>query len=137
MAPKWYLAFVLMASLASCDTIDRERKQKDKYATSQKDISEIEKETPAKFLTVSVSDRKNLLGQTVVKGSITNNAKMVTYKDVQLKLMFFSKTKALLEQDVETIYDSVRPGASISFKSKYFAPKGSDSAAAEITAAKF
>ena len=46
-----------------------------------------------------------MLGQTVVKGTITNNATVAVFKDVDLKLSFYSKTRALLETDKETIFE--------------------------------
>jgi hypothetical protein len=62
---------------------------------------------------------------------------MVTYKDVEIKLFFYSKTGTLLEEDVETIYEEVHPGSSVRFKSKYFAPKGSDKLELKVMGAKF
>jgi len=73
----------------------------------------------------------------VIKGSITNTAKMVTFKDVDVQLSFYSKTGTLLMQDQEVIYDEVAPGNTIRFKSKYFSPKGTDSVAMKILSAKF
>ena len=72
----------------------------------------------------------------VIKGSVTNNAKVCTYKDVQLELSFFSKTGTLLEKDNETVYDEVAPGNSVSFKTKYYAPKGTDSLDIRVVDAK-
>lgn len=65
-----------------------------------------------------------------------NNATVATYKDVDLKLSFFSKTKALLETDKETVFEVIHPSESKNFKTKYFAPKGTDSVALEVLAAK-
>ncbi len=59
-----------------------------------------------------------------------------TYKDVDLKLTFYSKTKALLETDKETVFEVLPPGQSKNFKTKYFAPKGTDSVALEVLGAK-
>lgn len=112
-------------------------KASDKYEHSKEELSETEKKYPARFLKVSGSDKKNLLGQTVVKGTLFNNAKIVSFKDVELKLSFYSKTGALLEQDQEVIYETVEPGGSKSFKTKYFTPKGTDSVAMEVVSAKF
>jgi hypothetical protein len=53
-----------------------------------------------------------------------------------VQLDFYSKTGALLETDKETIYETIHPGQSKSFKTKYFAPKGSDSVALKVLDAK-
>lgn len=117
-----------------------EEQQKDsqkKYEEVTLSVEELEKKSPVKFLKVAGDDKKNLLGQTVIKGKISNKAKMVTYKDIDVQLSFYSKTKTLLMEDQEMVYDEVAPGATINFKSKYFAPKGTDSVAMKIVSAKF
>lgn len=109
----------------------------DKYEKTKESLGETEQKNPVKFLTVSGNNKRNLLGQTVVRGSVTNNAKVSTYKDVDVKLSFYSKTGALLEEDHEVVYQSINPGATTNFKSKYFAPKGTDSVAMHIAGAKY
>ncbi|MNY30246.1 hypothetical protein D3C86_1643410 [compost metagenome] len=84
---------------------------------------------------VSNTDRKNLIGQTVVKGSISNKATICWYKDVELRLSFYSKTGVKLDEGLETIYENIGPGKTIKFKTKYFAPKGTDSVAISINKA--
>lgn len=109
----------------------------EKYEKGKSSIEEIEKKNPEQFLRVSVNSKKNLLNQTVIKGNIFNNAKIVSYKDIGIKLKFYSKTGALLEEDTDVIYESITPGGSKSFKSKYFTPKGTDSVAMSVVGAKF
>ena len=98
--------------------------QQDTYETSKMTIEEIEQKKPARFLSVDGKNRKNIIGQTVVKGIIQSTATVVAYKDIDVKLSFYSKTGALLEEDHEIIYETIAPGEDLSFKSKYFAPKG-------------
>ena len=128
------LAVILMACTSS---EEKEKKAADKYEETKLSLEEIEKQTPEKFISVAGSDKKNLLGQTVVKGKITNNAKMATFKDVDVKLFFYSKTGVLLQEDQEMLYETVPPGTTKSFKSKYFAPKGTDSIAMRVVSAKY
>jgi len=109
----------------------------DNYEKGKASIEDIEKKNPKQFLKVAGNSKQNLLRQTVIKGNIYNNAKIVSYKDIEIKIRFFSKTGALLEEDLDTVYESVTPGGSASFKSKYFAPKGTDSVAMTIQSAKF
>lgn len=130
--------FTLGVALFACtSTEEKEKKNKDKYEDSKLSLEEIEKQSPLQFLSVAGSDKKNLLGQTVVKGKVSNKAKMVTYKDVDIKLFFYSKTGTLLQEDQEIVYESVAPGATVSFKSKYFSPKGTDSIAMKVVSAKY
>jgi len=48
----------------------------------------------------------------VVKGKISNKSIATTYKDIEIKMTFYSKTGALLENDKEVIYENVGPGTS-------------------------
>lgn len=110
--------------------------EKDSYEKTKETLEEKEKKNPTNFLKVSGHDKHNLIGQTVIKGTVSNNAKVCTYKDVELELSFFSKTGTLLEKDNETVYDEIAPGTSSNFKTKYFAPKGTDSVGIKILSAK-
>lgn len=107
------------------------------YEASSINMQKAEKKNPAAFLTVKGEKKKNLIGQTVVKGSIFNSAKIVIYKDVDIKLSFYSKTGAVLEEDREMVYARVAPGSQVNFKSKYFTPKGTDSIGFKVVGAKF
>ena len=122
--------------LTFCNRKHDEKKLMDNYEKGKLSVAEVEKKTPERFLVVGGSNRKNLFGQTVIKGNIINNAKMVSYKDVDIKLFFYSKTGTLLEEDHEVIYETLNPGAGKSFKTKYFAPKGTDSVAMKVISAK-
>lgn len=134
------LIFSLLISIAlfSCSESDSKNagKEKDSYEATKESLQEKETKDPQSFLSISGHDRNNLLGQTVVKGTITNKATVASYKDVDVKLDFYSKTGTLLETDKETVYEIIGPGQSKNFKTKYFAPKGTDSVALSVTAAK-
>jgi hypothetical protein len=131
------LVFVTAIIMSACNSSDKKTDAvKDKYEQTKETLEETEKKNPARFLSVTGKDKRNLLGQTVVKGMLNNTAKVASYKDVQIKLSFYSKTKALLEEDVETVFETLAPGKSAEFKTKYFAPKGTDSVALKIVGAK-
>jgi type IV pilus biogenesis protein CpaD/CtpE len=131
------LLFLAILLITACNSSDKKADAaKDKYEQTKESLEDTEKKYPVRFLTVTGHDKRNLLGQTVVKGSLSNTAKVASYKDVEIKLFFYSKTKALLEEDVETIFETLAPGKSADFKTKYFAPKGTDSVALKIIGAK-
>jgi len=131
-------SILISITLFSCSESDTKKaeKEKDSYQVTKESLEEKEKKDPQNFLSVSGRDKHNLLGQTVVKGTITNKATVASYKDVDVKLDFYSKTGTLLETDKETVYEIIAPGQSKNFKTKYFAPKGTDSVALSIIAAK-
>ena len=115
---------------------EKETAEKDVYEKAKESLEEREKKNPVSFITVTSKDKHNLIGQTVIKGTVNNNAKVCTYKDVELELSFFSKTGVLLEKDSEKIYEVIEAGKSADFKTKYFAPKGTDSVGIKVVGAK-
>ena len=117
----------------SCKTEKKDKKfDTENYEKVKETLADKEKNNPARFLTVSNKDHKNIIGQTVVKGTLTNSATVCTYKDVELRLSFYSKTATKLDEVVETIYETIAPGKTVKFKTKYFAPKGTDSVAIKV-----
>ena len=130
---------VIIAALlfTACKGKADDKKTTDIYEKGKLTVEEIEKKNPERFLTVSGNDKKNILGQTVIRGTIINNGKMVSFKDVDIKLSFYSKTGALLEEDHEVIYETIAPRDSKNFKTKYFAAKGTDSVGMKVISAKY
>lgn len=133
-----FSAIIFTIIFIACNSTEKqEANAQKKYEKTKADLATVEKETPLNFLVVNGGYKKNILRQSVVRATIFNNAKMVTYKDVDVKLSFYSKTGVLLEEDHETIYENVGPGESVKFKSKYFTPKGTDSVGFKIVKAAF
>ncbi len=133
------LAFVVAALSTGCGgntEKEAEEKQKDKYEQTKETLEETEKKNPKRFISVEGHDRKNLIGQTVIEGKVSNNAKIASYKDIDIELSFYSKTGTLLEKDHEVIYKMIAPGIKDDFKIKYYAPKGTDSVALKVIGAK-
>lgn len=128
-----------MASVLLLIACKDKQKEKDfdntSYETVKESLAEKEKNNPKRFLIISNRDRKNIIGQTVVMGSITNKATVCWYKDVELRLSFFSKTGVKLDEGLETVYENIGPGKTVKFKTKYFAPKGTDSVAISVNKA--
>ena len=135
---KYILLLCMAASLTACTAKEHyDINGNDAYESSRASLGDTEKKNPKRFLKVTGTDRKNIIGQTVVRGTIYNSAKVVTYKDVDIQLSFYSKTGTLLEQDDEIVYESVEPGGSKTFKSKYFTPRGTASVKFEVKGAKY
>lgn len=136
---KMIAAFIVLGSiLAACggDEKTAETKAKDKYEQTKESLEETEKKNPKRFLTVEGHDKKNLLRQTVIKGTISNSATVAKFKDVDIEMSFFSSTGALLLKEHEVVYEVVGPGSSVNFKTKTYAPKGTDSISMKVFAAK-
>lgn len=132
-----FFLFCFLIFLASCDTAEiKVSIDKQDYDQTKESLLKKETKDPVSFLRVSGTDKRNLVGQTVVKGKLVNTATLAVYKDVDVELKFISKTGALLETDKETFYEIIHPGETKDFKTKYFAPKGTDSVALKVIAAK-
>ena len=131
------LSLTLLSSLFlfACNS-DNPAKEKESYNATKNSLLQKEEKNPATFIVVKGNSKKNIVGQTVVKGTLVNKASVATYKDVNLQLTFYSKTKALLETDKEIIFEILNPGESNNFKTKYFAPKGTDSVGLQVMGAK-
>ena len=137
MKPSLFLAMAFFALLFSCTSESKKAAtEKESYEKTKETLKEKEEKNPSGFIQVKGNNKKNILGQTVIKGSVTNNAKVAIFKDVELQLSLYSKTRALLETDKETVFEIVHPGESKDFKTKYFAPKGTDSVALAVLGAK-
>lgn len=130
------IVLVSLVLFSACSNSGKKAEaEKENYQKAKAILEEKEKKNPVVFLSVNSRDKHNLLGQTVIKGSVSNNAKVCTYKDVQLELSFFSKTGTLLLKTKETVYDKIEPGKSVNFKAKEFAPKGADSVEIKVIGA--
>jgi len=127
---------ILSLFFTACSSGDKSAEKNDKYEQGKETLAEAEKKAPTRFITIDGHDKKNILGQTVIKGTLHNSAKVSSYKDIDVELSFYSKTGTLLQKDHEIIYETIEPGSSTNFKTKYFAPKGTDSVAMRVVAAK-
>ncbi|HET7115022.1 MAG TPA: hypothetical protein VFI29_00940 [Hanamia sp.] len=137
---KKYIFLILTLSVfilaCSSDNSTKEKTEKQSYQLTKDELLKKEQKNPQDFITVTGYNKKNILGQTVVKGTLVNKASIAIFKDVEIKLSFYSKTQTLLETDKETEYISIGPGESKDFKTKYFTPKGTDSVALQVLGAK-
>ena len=80
-----FIAIACIVFLLACKNKAKEiASEKEAYKKATQILEEKEKKNPVSFLTVNSHDKSNLIGQTVIKGSIANTAKVCTYKDVQL-----------------------------------------------------
>lgn len=119
------LLFFCMIMVAACHS--KEHKfDTTTYEKTKESLEEKERKSPEQFLSVSSTDKKNLIGQKVIRLSIHNRATVASYKDVKLKISFISKTGTLLEDNEETVYEVIPPNGTVKYKTKYFAPKGTD-----------
>jgi hypothetical protein len=135
-SPVLLIAFSIFLFSCIGDEVEKKSTDQESYKLTKESLLKKELKSPQSFLVVEGHNKRNVLGQTVIKGTITNKATVAVFKDVDIKLSFYSKTRALLETDKETVFEVLQPGESKNFKTKYFAPKGTDSVILEVLGAK-
>lgn len=98
---KSFISVLIIAFFCTACNDVAEKMEKDSYEKSKETLAQKEAKNPTRFLVVTASDKKNLIGQTVIKGTIANTATVCWYKDIVLKMSFYSKTKVLLEEGMK------------------------------------
>lgn len=78
---------------------------------------------PEAYVKLSFDYRKNILGETVVEGAMTNNAQHTTYRDVRLMVYFDDAESTVLDSASQVIFEAVAPGAKADFRIKEKGPK--------------
>jgi len=96
------------------------------YEENKISLAQNESEHPQQFLKLSSDDKKNLFGNTVIKGRIVNTASVAAYKNTRIKMLCY-KNGIHVEEHEDVMPDIIRPGAIKNFKIKYHLPKGTDS----------
>jgi len=73
-------------------------------------IEEMEYSQPTKFLSADATYRENFWGdKIIVKCSITNKATVATYKDVVVRITYYSKTDTEIKSKEHVIYEVFPP----------------------------
>lgn len=127
--------FLILAILltASCGS-EEQKLDTASYEKTKESLSDKEKKNPLKFLTVTGDNKKNLIGQTVVRGTIKNTASVTAYRDVRIKMLCY-KNGSMVEEHEDLVDDIVKSNTVEDFKTKYRLPKGADSIALSVMSA--
>jgi hypothetical protein len=79
---------------------------------------------PQEFIILSYAARKNLLGETVIEGSLTNNAELTAYRDLRLIIYFDDNAGNAIDSAGQTVFDKIAPGGGkAEFKLKEKGPR--------------
>ena len=120
------LTCFIILLLTACGSSAEKQTDEKKYTEQKESLEQTEKKHPLRFLKVEGDDKKNLIGQTVVRGTIYNKATVIAYKDVRIKMLCYKAGK-MVEEHEDIIDDIVKPNTDKDFKTKYRLPKGTDS----------
>jgi type II secretory pathway pseudopilin PulG len=120
---------------STSSTANKTAKQYQTKATSisrQKSESELraelyntEKGNPKNYLSVDYDlTYKVLTGEDKISGQIYNYASITTFKDIKIKVSYFSDTDTEITSKIYVVYDYVHPGGSTPFVIKTYSPEG-------------
>jgi hypothetical protein len=88
-------------------------------------IEEEEKANPKRFLDASGSYRENVLGTKMrIFGNVTSSATKANFKDIVIKVTYYSATDTDLGSDNFVLYKFVNAGTTVSFEWKIDKPSG-------------
>lgn len=99
------------------------------------ELAEKERANPATYLVPTVKVRYNFVGQTIVEGSIMNNASVAIFKDIVFEVSYISKTNSVISTEKFTVYEVARPGKWASFKFRTSSPKEAEGYSSAVISA--
>ena len=128
------IAILIVSCLLSCGGNASSEKDIENYEATKDKLAKREQKFPIEFLSINSTNKRNLIGQTVVNGVIKNAATVTAYKKVRVKLLYYS-SGALVENHEEVYGEIILPNNQHSYKAKYFTPKTTDSVSVSIMSA--
>lgn len=125
--------------LVSCSPYDGSGStngSKETYDEKVTSIEEIEVGQPSKFLSANATYRKNLIGTKIkINGTISNRATVATYKDVIIRVRYYSMTQTELYNEDYTVYKFFPPNSVVDFDLKITNFKDVESIGLEVVSA--
>jgi ferric-dicitrate binding protein FerR (iron transport regulator) len=82
-------------------------------------LYETEKKRPARFLDPQFAWRKNVINQSVIRGNLTSNAELATYRNIVLMIQYTNARGRSMESEVH-IGGPIYPGETIHFEKRLF-----------------
>src|SRR4051812_21486231 len=94
--------FSVLFFLISCGSETKFDSQS--YEQHKESLAEKEKKNPLAFLIIVNDNKKNIIGQTVVRGKISNKATINAFKDVRIKMLCYKDNK--IEEEHEDVINN-------------------------------
>ncbi|HKO82456.1 MAG TPA: DUF4339 domain-containing protein [Chitinophagaceae bacterium] len=91
--------------------------------------------SPAAYIKTKINWRKNLVGETVLEGTLTNMATWANFKDPVVSVTWLSKTNTALATSRYPVYEYLGAKKTISYKLKVKAPAKYNSVKASVESA--
>ncbi len=129
-----FVILVFNSFLIACNNSNNNPNNGNTYQEKVMSVEEIERTTPTKFLSAEGTYKPNFWGNKI-NGSIKNIATVATYKDVVIKVTYYSKTKTELGSSNYTVYDFFLPQSEKPFELKIDNYKDVNSVGCEVISA--
>jgi len=92
-------------------------------AELRSELLQKEKQSPEVYISNHITWRKNLVGETVLEGTLSNAAKIAVFKNIVLEVQWLSKTNEVMEtKQFLIVHEFVGAGNSIKYKLKSSGP---------------
>lgn len=101
----------------------------------KRSLEETEKSSPIEFLKAEGTYRQNLIDEWVLEGTISNTASLAKYKDVVLKIVYYSKTQTEIGSEEKTLFEYFKPNTQQKFRIKTAGFDGTASIGFEVISA--
>jgi len=85
------------------------KSSKETYKEKVMSLKEIEYSQPTKLLSAYATYEEDFLGDFIVECTITNNAKVATFKDVEVRITYYAKTGTEIASEKHVIYEVFPP----------------------------
>ncbi|SHG89585.1 hypothetical protein [Flagellimonas flava] len=106
-------AIIIISKVIKADNSDNSKT----YHEQKMSIEEIESANPVQFLTANGKYKESFWGTELkINGKISNKATVASYKDVVLKVTYYSKTNSVIGNKEYTIYEIFPPNRTMPFK---------------------
>jgi hypothetical protein len=118
-----FIGYLIYANNHSTDASPFDMSSQKSPEQIKAELVQSEKENPGQFISGRARNRKNLIGETVIEGTLDNTATIAVFKDIVLQVDFLSKTNSVIASKNFTVYEIIQPGQTINFKEKAFVGK--------------
>ena len=120
-----FLVLILIVSSACKNQNGNTQEESNKKANTEtyeekvRSVEDIERSEPLKFLSNSATCDKNFWGDKIkIHGEISNSATVAEFKDVVIRVTFYSKTNTVIKADSYTVYDFFPPKSTKKYELK-------------------
>lgn len=127
----WIVAIILSTVVAG---VIYNHFKENSYSSISYPAPDPEKTNPENYLRTDGTYKKNFWGDRVtIKGTVTNSASHTNYKDVKIRVDFYSRTKSVITSKLYVVYDYFPYGMTKSFELKVDIPSNMETCGWEAT----